>query len=45
VTIRDGKKALFWEASWLRGMRPKDIAPLIFELSKKKKCGAQGLRE
>jgi hypothetical protein len=38
VTIGNGKKALFWDASWINGMRPKDIAPLIFDLSKRKKC-------
>jgi hypothetical protein len=38
VTIGNGKRALFWELSWLDGMRPKDIAPLIFDISKKKKC-------
>jgi hypothetical protein len=38
VTIGNGKKALFWEASWINGMRPKDIAPLIFDLLKHKKC-------
>jgi hypothetical protein len=38
VIIGNGKKALFWEASWINGMRPKDIAPLIFDLSKCKKC-------
>jgi hypothetical protein len=37
VTIGNGKRALFWEFSWLDGMRPKDIAPLIFDISKKKK--------
>jgi hypothetical protein len=25
VIIGDGKKARFWEAPWLDGMRPKDI--------------------
>jgi hypothetical protein len=38
VTIGTGKKALFWEATWLEGMRPKDIAPLIFDRSKRRKC-------
>jgi hypothetical protein len=38
VIIGNGKKDLFWEASWINGMRPKDIAPLIFDLSKRKKC-------
>jgi hypothetical protein len=32
VIIGNGRKALFWEASWLDGRRPKDIAPLIFEV-------------
>jgi hypothetical protein len=27
VTIGDGKKALFWEALWLYGRRPKYIGP------------------
>jgi hypothetical protein len=27
VTIGNGNKALFWEASWINGTRPKDIAP------------------
>ena len=35
VTVGDGKKAKFWESSWLNGLRPKDIAPKIFEISKK----------
>jgi hypothetical protein len=34
----NGKRALFWEASRLNGMRPRDIAPLIIERSKKMKC-------
>jgi hypothetical protein len=41
VTTRNGKKAIFLEAAWLNGMRPKDVAPLIFELSKKKRCTVQ----
>jgi hypothetical protein len=36
VTIGNGKKTLFWEAAWLDGMRPKDVAPLIFKLSQRK---------
>jgi hypothetical protein len=34
VTTGDRKKALFWEALWLNGMRPKDIAPLFFTAQK-----------
>jgi hypothetical protein len=37
VTIGNGKKALFWEAAWINGRRPKDIAPLIFDVSERKK--------
>ena len=32
------KKAKFWESSWLHGLRPRDVAPKIFEISKKKAC-------
>ena len=34
--IGDGNKVIFWESSWLEGLRPKDIAPKIFEISRKK---------
>ena len=36
VKIGDGQKASFWESSWLQGVRPKDIAPKIFDISCKK---------
>jgi hypothetical protein len=45
VTIGNGKRALFWEASWLQGKRPKDIAPLIFDISKKRKCSVRKAME
>jgi hypothetical protein len=38
LTIGDGKKAKFWESSWLNGLRAKDIVPKIFEISKWKAC-------
>jgi hypothetical protein len=38
VNIGNGEKALFWEAPWLNGRRPKDIAPLIYKRSKRKNC-------
>jgi hypothetical protein len=38
VKVGDGRRALFWESSWLEGKRPKDIAPLIYDISKKKNC-------
>ena len=41
VSVGNGCKAKFWESSWLNGMRPKDIAPKIFDLSKKKSTSVQ----
>jgi hypothetical protein len=38
VNVGDGKRASFWEDAWLHGVRPRDVAPLIFGLSKKRKC-------
>jgi hypothetical protein len=32
------ERKLFWEASWINGRRTKDVALLIFEISKRKKC-------
>ena len=37
VTLRDGKKAQFWHHSWLDGEAPKNLAPHLFELVKRKK--------
>jgi hypothetical protein len=36
ITLGNGKKTSFWEAPWLTGRKPKDIAPLIFDASKRK---------
>ncbi|KAK1642062.1 hypothetical protein QYE76_059867 [Lolium multiflorum] len=36
ISIGDGRKACFWSSSWLSGSSPRDIAPKIFEVSKKK---------
>lgn len=41
VVIGDGTRATFWESTWLDGLRPKDIAPKIFELSNRKNCSVQ----
>jgi hypothetical protein len=38
ITVGNGKIAPFWDSPWLEGKRPKDIAPLIYEVSKKKRC-------
>jgi hypothetical protein len=34
VTIGNGKKTIFLESTWVHGASLKDIAPLIFDLSK-----------
>jgi hypothetical protein len=36
ITIGDGRKTPFWEAPWLDGSKPIDLAPLIFASSKRK---------
>ena len=36
ITVGDGAKTHFWEAPWLDGHKPKDIAPLIFLASSRK---------
>jgi hypothetical protein len=37
ITLGDGGKTPFWHAPWLQGRKPKDIAPKIFDLCKRKK--------
>jgi hypothetical protein len=37
ITIGNGKIARFWDSSWLNGSKPKDIAPLIYEVSTRKR--------
>lgn len=41
VHIGDGCSASFWNSSWLDGIRPKDIAPALYDISKKKTCTVQ----
>jgi hypothetical protein len=36
ITVGNGRKTPFWHAPWLGGKRPIDIAPLIFDSSKRK---------
>jgi hypothetical protein len=36
VTVGDGKKAQFWHHSWLDAEAPKNLAPHLFELVKRK---------
>jgi hypothetical protein len=37
ITLGNGCKTPFWHAAWLGGRKPKDVAPKIFELCKRKK--------
>jgi hypothetical protein len=37
ITLGNGCKTSFWHAPWLHGRAPKDIAPKLFESSKRKK--------
>lgn len=36
ITVGNGAKTPFWGSRWLLGRKPKDIAPLIFEASRRK---------
>ena len=46
ITLGNGGKTPFWEAPWLGGKRPKDIAPLIFAACKRKKwCMREAMRD
>jgi hypothetical protein len=36
VKVGDGKTARFWESSWLNGQAPRDIAPTIYPLARRK---------
>jgi hypothetical protein len=37
IFLGNGRKMSFWNAPWLEGKTPKDIAPKIIELCKRKK--------
>jgi hypothetical protein len=46
ITLGNGLKMPFWYAPWVHGRKPKDIAPKIFEICKKKKWSvAQALHD
>src|SRR6185312_11745460 len=34
--IGDGRKTQFWDSAWMQGCRPRDVAPSLFEISKRK---------
>jgi hypothetical protein len=37
VHIGDGKATPFWEANWLHGVAPQELAPNLFKITKYKK--------
>jgi hypothetical protein len=37
ITLGDGAKTSFWHSGWLEGLMPKDIAPLLYAKSARKK--------
>lgn len=41
ITIGDGAKARFWHNSWLEGEAPRNLAPHLFELVKRKNKSVQ----
>jgi hypothetical protein len=46
TTLGNGRKTPFWHAPWLHGAMPKDIAPKIYEICKRKNWKvAQALHE
>ena len=36
ISVGDGTKVSLWNDAWVQGLRPKDIAPLIFNVSRRK---------
>jgi hypothetical protein len=36
TTIGNGENISFWESAWLQGRRPRDIAPTVFSISRRK---------
>jgi hypothetical protein len=36
TSVGDGTKMSFWNDAWAQGLRPKDFAPLIFNVSRRK---------
>jgi hypothetical protein len=36
ISIGDGAKTSFWHAAWVQGQHPKDMAPAIFDILRKR---------
>ncbi|KAG2569704.1 hypothetical protein PVAP13_7NG435625 [Panicum virgatum] len=41
ITLGNGSKTKFWSDGWLQGCRPKDLAPNLYKISKRKKISVQ----
>jgi hypothetical protein len=37
ITLGNGQKTAFWNSAWLVGQQPKDLAPLLFAKTRRKK--------
>lgn len=37
ITVGDGNTTRFWDSAWINGRRPKDLMPLVYEISKNRK--------
>jgi hypothetical protein len=37
ITLGNGQNTAFWNSAWLAGQRPKDLAPLLFAKTRRKK--------
>jgi hypothetical protein len=42
ISVGNGAETLFWDAPWLDGEKPKEIAPLIYMSSKRKNWNMEG---
>ena len=36
ITVGNGERISFWDNAWLQGPRPRDIAPAVYNISKRK---------
>jgi hypothetical protein len=45
LSIGNGKTSMFWHTPWLDGAQPKDLAPSIYNISKKNFSVSKGLEQ
>jgi hypothetical protein len=41
ITLGNGRKTSLWSDGWLQGCRPKDLAPNLFKVAKRKKISVE----